>query len=104
MPSDFSVYFTSRLMPGADTLSSLAAPPMVPVTMTARMTSTWRSVIMVQYPSGERFGQFTLKCRRYRADRQHRSRNVQRIGQAAKRIGHGADRDRPQSLADSERD
>jgi hypothetical protein len=26
----------------------LAAPPMVPVTMTARMTSTWRSVIMLK--------------------------------------------------------
>src|SRR6476620_6094342 len=46
MPSDLSVYFTSRLMPGADTLRSLAAPPMVPVTMTARITSTWRSVII----------------------------------------------------------
>src|ERR1700732_5132387 len=46
MPSDFSVYFTSRLIPGADTLRSLAAPPMVPVTMTARITSTWRSVII----------------------------------------------------------
>jgi hypothetical protein len=33
-------------MPGADTLSSFAAPPMVPVTITARITSTWRSVIM----------------------------------------------------------
>ena len=40
MPSDFSVYLTSRLMPGADTLSSFAAPPIVPVTITARMTST----------------------------------------------------------------
>ena len=46
MPSDFSVYFTSRLMPGADTFRSFAAPPIVPVTITARITSTWRSVIM----------------------------------------------------------
>jgi hypothetical protein len=33
-------------MPGAETLRSLAAPPMVPVTMTARTTSTWRNVII----------------------------------------------------------
>ena len=46
MPSERSVYLTSRLMPGADTLSSFAAPPMVPVTITARITSTWRNVIM----------------------------------------------------------
>src|SRR6266545_5518881 len=46
MPSDFSVYLTRLLMPGADTLSSFAAPPIVPVTITARMTSTWRNVIM----------------------------------------------------------
>src|SRR6478735_8774165 len=50
MPSDLAVYFTSRLIPGADTLSSLAAPPMVPVTMTARITSTWRSVIICPIP------------------------------------------------------
>src|SRR5262245_26358559 len=50
MPIDLSVYFTRRLMPGADTLSSFAAPPMVPVTITARMTSTWRSVIMCPKP------------------------------------------------------
>src|SRR5438045_4111131 len=47
MPSDFSVYLTSRLTPGADTLRSFAAPPIVPVTITARITSTWRNVIMV---------------------------------------------------------
>src|SRR5258708_736755 len=35
-------------MPGADTLRSLAAPPMVPVTMTARTTSTWRNVIICE--------------------------------------------------------
>jgi hypothetical protein len=33
-------------MPGAYTFSSFAAPPIVPVTITARITSTWRSVIM----------------------------------------------------------
>src|SRR5258705_6633422 len=33
-------------MPGADTFRSLAAPPIVPVTITARIPSTWRSVIM----------------------------------------------------------
>src|SRR5450631_2542257 len=49
MPSDFSVYLTSRLMPGADTLRSLAAPPIVPVTITARITSTWRSVIICEF-------------------------------------------------------
>ena len=43
-PSEVSVYFMSRLRPGADTLRSLAAPAMVPVTITARMTSIWRSV------------------------------------------------------------
>jgi hypothetical protein len=43
---DRSLYFTSRLMPGADTLSSFAAPRIVPVTITARMTSTWRNVIL----------------------------------------------------------
>ncbi|GMO12601.1 hypothetical protein TM239_37670 [Bradyrhizobium sp. TM239] len=37
-------------MPGAETLSSFAAPPMVPVTITARITSTWRSVIMLLAP------------------------------------------------------
>src|SRR4051812_13122677 len=47
MPSDFSVYLTSRLTPGADTFRSFAAPPIVPVTITARITSTWRNVIMV---------------------------------------------------------
>src|SRR5215471_10370397 len=46
MPSERSVYLTRRLMPGADTFNSFAAPPMVPVTITARITSTWRSVIM----------------------------------------------------------
>src|SRR5260370_37433748 len=98
MPSDFSVYFTSRLMPGADTLRSLAAPPMVPVTMTARMTSTWRSVIMseLRYAapapyriSGGRHSpilakmQPPLKGRGDGAQRQHRRRDGQRIGQAA---------------------
>ncbi len=53
MPNDFSVYLTSRLMPGADTFSSRAAPPMVPVTITARITSTWRSVIICElFPCG----------------------------------------------------
>jgi hypothetical protein len=47
MPSERSVYLTSRLIPGADTFNSFAAPPMVPVTITARITSTWRRVIMV---------------------------------------------------------
>ena len=46
MPSERSVYFISRLMPGADTLSSFAAPPIVPVIITALITSTWRSVII----------------------------------------------------------
>src|SRR3954447_6601375 len=46
MPSDFSVYLTSRLTRGADTFRSFAAPPIVPVTITARITSTWRNVIM----------------------------------------------------------
>src|SRR4029079_13631357 len=46
IPSDFSVYLTRRLIPGADTFRSLAAPPMVPVTITARITSIWRSVII----------------------------------------------------------
>jgi hypothetical protein len=32
----------------------LAAPPIVPVTITARMTSTWRSVIMGELPGGAR--------------------------------------------------
>ena len=50
MPSERSVYLTSLLMPGAETLSSFAAPPMVPVTMTARITSTWRNVIMRLFP------------------------------------------------------
>ena len=53
MPSDFSVYFTSRLMPGADTFRSFAAPPIVPVTITARITSTWRSVIMYSNSADE---------------------------------------------------
>src|SRR5690348_8559912 len=52
MPSERSVYLTRRLIPGADTLSNFAAPPMVPVTITARITSTWRSVIMVLAPEG----------------------------------------------------
>ncbi len=47
MPSDFSVYLTSRLTPGAETFKSFAAPPIVPVTITARITSTWRNVIMM---------------------------------------------------------
>src|SRR6476469_7379803 len=50
MPSERSVYLTRRLIPGAETLSSFAAPPMVPVTITARITSTWRSVIMSGRP------------------------------------------------------
>jgi hypothetical protein len=33
-------------MPGADTLSSFAAPPIVPVIITALITSTWRNVII----------------------------------------------------------
>jgi hypothetical protein len=33
-------------MPGADTLSSFAAPPIVPVIITALTTSTWRNVII----------------------------------------------------------
>src|SRR4029077_5010499 len=59
MPSDRSAYFTSRLMPGADTLSSFAAPPIVPVIITARMTSTWRNVIMCgnSEPGLERYSQ-----------------------------------------------
>src|SRR3954465_11194437 len=57
-PSDFSVYFTSRLMPGADTFRSLAAPPIVPVTITARITSTWRSVIMYSNSADELGGHY----------------------------------------------
>jgi hypothetical protein len=30
-------------------LRSFAAPPIVPVTITARITSTWRSVIMGEF-------------------------------------------------------
>src|ERR1700744_5653332 len=45
-PSDRSVYLTSRLMPGAETLSSFAAPVIVPEIITARITSICRSVIM----------------------------------------------------------
>src|SRR5690349_21299911 len=56
MPSERSVYFTRRLIPGAETLSSLAAPPMVPVTITARITSTWRSVIMNRASENDRGG------------------------------------------------
>jgi hypothetical protein len=33
-------------MPGADTLSNFAAPPIVPVIITALITSTWRNVII----------------------------------------------------------
>ena len=38
--------FITRLMPGDDTFKSRAAPPIVPVTMMARMTSICRSVSM----------------------------------------------------------
>src|SRR5579871_992976 len=49
-PSERSVYLISRLMPGAETLSSFAAPAMVPEIITARMTSIWRSVIIASVP------------------------------------------------------
>src|SRR6185436_14213263 len=45
-------------MPGADTLRSLAAPPIVPVTITARITSTWRSVIMCGHSGDELAGYY----------------------------------------------
>src|SRR5262245_15144562 len=45
MPSAFSVYFISRLTPGAETLSIFAAPAMVPVIITARTISICRSVL-----------------------------------------------------------
>src|SRR6266446_8798179 len=44
-------------MPGADTFRSLAAPPIVPVTITARITSTWRSVIICSH-SGDEFARY----------------------------------------------
>jgi hypothetical protein len=40
------VSFIRRLMPGADTLSSLAALAIVPVRMMARTTSIWRNVML----------------------------------------------------------
>src|SRR5215470_3535196 len=45
-PSERSVYLTSRLMPGAETLRSFAAPVIVPEIITARMTSICLSVII----------------------------------------------------------
>src|ERR1051326_8193797 len=44
MPSRLSACFITRLMPGAETFSSRAAPPTVPVTMMARITSICLSV------------------------------------------------------------
>src|SRR5262245_10877823 len=40
----------TRLTPGDETFRSLAAPPTVPVTMIARITSIWRSVSMSGRP------------------------------------------------------
>ena len=40
------MYLTSRLMPGAETLSSFAAPVIVPEIITARITSICVSVII----------------------------------------------------------
>src|SRR5262245_27431642 len=40
----------TRLTPGDETFRSLAAPPTVPVTMIARITSIWRSVSMSARP------------------------------------------------------
>ena len=49
-----SACFMTRLMPGEETLSSRAAPPTVPVTMMALMTSIWRNVSMpAEHKAGE---------------------------------------------------
>src|SRR6516162_6123408 len=48
-PTDVSACFITRLTPGEETLSSRAAPPTVPVTMIARMTSIWRNVSISAY-------------------------------------------------------
>src|SRR5450631_4019723 len=50
MPTDISACFMMRLMPGCDTLSRRAAPPTVPVTIMARMTSIWRNVSIILLP------------------------------------------------------
>src|SRR5579863_8046178 len=48
-PSERSVYLTRRLMPGAETLRSFAAPVIVPEIITARITSICLSVIIARY-------------------------------------------------------
>src|SRR5215470_14982214 len=54
-PSERSVYLTRRLMPGAETLRSLAAPVIVPEIITARITSICLSVIIaVRQPVADR--------------------------------------------------
>src|SRR3954462_3841033 len=60
-PGHFWLFFTSRLRPGADTFRSFAAPPIVPVTITARITSTWRSVIMGGSSGDELAGYYHLQ-------------------------------------------
>jgi len=50
VPRVSSVYFISRLRPGAATFSCLAAPASVPATITARMTSICRRVSTVPSP------------------------------------------------------
>jgi hypothetical protein len=42
----------TRLLPGDETFNSRAAPPTVPVTMIARITSIWRSVSINRSCSG----------------------------------------------------
>src|SRR6185312_4360915 len=63
-PRDFSVVSVSLIMKAADTLRSLAAPPIVPVTITARITSTWRSVIMCEGSGDELAGYYHLQSAR----------------------------------------
>ena len=51
-PTEASACFMTRLMPGDETFNSRAAPPTVPVTMIARITSIWRSVSINRSCSG----------------------------------------------------